>query len=123
LLKPAGPSLLAGRCWPRSLIRHFRAWLSEQIKTRGIDAEDFNQEIVDAEVWRLADRLIADEEHLFNSAPEYAAPILAGGTIASEYLEYRLKDVLEETKEHFLELGEIDRLEALIQLARVTPSS
>jgi hypothetical protein len=41
----------------RSLIRHFHAFIIKQIKTRGFDADDprlFNQDVLDAEAWRLA---------------------------------------------------------------------
>jgi hypothetical protein len=51
----------------RSLIRHFRAFIITQIKTRGFAADDprlFNQDVLDAEAWRLAATVpLRTEEH------------------------------------------------------------
>lgn len=119
-------ALAIGNGVRRSLIQHFCEWLNELIKTEEFRAEDsklFSQNAIDAAAWWMTDRLIADEEHLFNSDSDYAARIIQSGVTASEYLEYRIEEVIEETKEHFLGHGEINVVEALKQFANSKPSS
>ena len=61
----------------RALIRHFHAFIVKQIKSRGFDADDptlFNQDILEAEAWRLAATVIEEAEREFRD-DEYGAQI------------------------------------------------
>jgi hypothetical protein len=77
----------------RALIRHFRAFIITQIKSRGFDADDprlFNQDMLDAEAWRLAATVIEEAEREFHD-DEYGAQIgILVPSSASEYLEEHL---------------------------------
>ncbi len=104
----------------RSLIRHFRAWLSEQIKARGFKADDprlLNQDAIDAEAWMLADKLIASEEGRLNLDLSYSAVILTSGTSAADYLESRMDYALREIQDEYLDRGEAGRVATLIEFA------
>jgi hypothetical protein len=90
----------------RSLIRHFRAFISQQISRRGFDADDpksFKQDVLDAEAWRLADALIDVAEREFRGN-EYGS--LIGEAVASsapKYLEAHLREVLPAAERKYVE--------------------
>ena len=104
----------------RSLIRHFRAWLNEQIKARGFKADDpklFDQDAIDAEAWMLADKLIASEEGRLNLDLNHVAVLLTSGTSAADYLESRMDYALREIQDEYLDRGEAGRVATLIAFA------
>jgi hypothetical protein len=89
----------------RSLIRHFHAFIIKQIKTRGFDADDprlFNQDVLDAEAWRLAATVIEEAEREFHD-DEYGAQIgILVPSSASEYLEEHLPGRVLEIENDYL---------------------
>ena len=89
----------------RSLIRHFHAFIVKQIKSRGFDAEDprlFNQDILEAEAWRLAATVIEEAEREFND-DDYGAQIgILVPSSAPEYLEEHLPGRVLETEDDYL---------------------
>ena len=89
----------------RSLIRHFRSFIITQIKTRGFDADDprsFNQDVLDAEAWRLAATVIEEAEREFHD-DEYGAQIgILVPSSASEYLEEHLPGRVLEIEDDYL---------------------
>ncbi|HEV8259785.1 MAG TPA: hypothetical protein VGQ19_03385, partial [Burkholderiales bacterium] len=89
----------------RSLIRHFHAFIIKQIKTRGFDADDprlFNQDVLDAEAWRLAATVIEEAEREFHD-DEYGAQIgILVPSSASEYLEEHLPGRVLEIEDDYL---------------------
>jgi hypothetical protein len=104
----------------RSLIRHFRTWLNEQINARGFKADDprlFNQDAIDAEAWMLADKLIASEEGRLNFDLKYLAVLMTSGTSAADYLESRMDYALREIQDEYLDGGEAAKVATLIAFA------
>jgi hypothetical protein len=105
----------------RSLIRHFRAWLNEQIKARGHEADDprlFNQDAIDAEAWMLADKLITSEECRLNLDLNCVAVLLTSGTSAADYLESRMDYALREIQDEYLDWeAKAGRVATLIEFA------
>jgi hypothetical protein len=107
----------------RSLIRHFRAFISQQIRGRGFDAEDpmlFNQDTLEAEAWRLAATVIHDAESEF-CGNEYGS--LIGDEIpasASEFLDAHLREALPEIEREYLDAA-LSGLGTLIDIAARTP--
>jgi len=89
----------------RSLIRHFHAFIIKQIKSRGFDADDpklFNQDMLDAEAWRLAATVIEEAEREFHD-DEYGAQIgILVPSSASEYLEEHLPGRVLEIEDDYL---------------------
>ena len=89
----------------RSLIRHFHAFIVKQIKSRGFDSEDprlFNQDILEAEAWRLAATVIEEAEREFND-DDYGAQIgILVPSSASKYLEEHLPGRVVETEDDYL---------------------
>ena len=89
----------------RSLIRHFHAFIVKRIKSRGFDAEDprlFNQDVLEAEAWRLAATVIEEAEREFND-DDYGAQIgILVPSSASEYLEEHLPSRVLETEDDYL---------------------
>jgi len=89
----------------RSLIRHFHAFIVKRIKSRGFDAEDprlFNQDVLEAEAWRLAATVIEEAEREFND-DDYGAQIgILVPSSASEYLEEHLPGRVLETEDDYL---------------------
>jgi hypothetical protein len=88
----------------RSLIRHFHAFIIKQIQSRGFDAEDprlFNQDMIEAEAWRLAATVIEEAEGEFRD-DEYGAQfgILVPAS-ASEYLAGHLPGRVAEAEENY----------------------
>jgi hypothetical protein len=77
----------------RSLIRHFHAFIIKRIKSRGFDADDprlFNQDMIEAEAWRLAAIVVEEAEREFRD-DEFGAQIgILVPSSASEYLEEHL---------------------------------
>lgn len=89
----------------RSLIRHFHAFIIKQIKMRGFDADDprlFNQDVLDAEAWRLAATVIEEAEREFHD-DKYGAQIgILVPSSASEYLEEHLPGRVLEIEDDYL---------------------
>jgi len=104
----------------RSLIRHFHAFIIKQIKSRGFDADDpklFNQDMLDAEAWRLAATVIEEAEREFHD-DEYGAQIgILVPSSASEYLEEHLPGRVLEIEDDYL-IDSHGGLSKLIGLAR-----
>jgi hypothetical protein len=108
----------------RSLIRHIRAWLDEQVKACGLKADDptlFNHDVIDAEAWMLADKLIASEEARFNLDRDYAAFVLKSGASAADYLESRMDDALREILDEYRDRSEAGSVAELIRFATGEP--
>jgi hypothetical protein len=89
----------------RSLIRHFHAFIINQVQSRGFDAEDpklFNQDTLEAEAWRLAATVIEEAEREFND-DEYGAQIgVLVPSSASEYLGQHLPNRVAEVEDDYL---------------------
>jgi hypothetical protein len=89
----------------RSLIRHFHVFIAKQVKSRGIDADDprvFNQDMIEAEAWRLAATVIEEAEREFRD-DEFGAQIgMLVPSSASEYLQLHLPNRVAEAEDDYL---------------------
>ncbi len=89
----------------RSLIRHFHAFITKQVQSRGFDAEDpklFNQDTLEAEAWRLAATVIEEAEREFRD-DEFGAQIgVLVPSSAAEYLAQHLPDRVAEAEDDYL---------------------
>jgi hypothetical protein len=104
----------------RALIRHFDAFLHQQIQERGFSSRDpklFNQETVAHEVWGLADKVIVEVKDSFTDVWE----VVVGGEFGDirEWVASALQEQISEVQDEFL-ADELMGLNGLIEMASGT---